>query len=236
MTSAEEMLLLARRAAEPSAETRARVGWALQAALLVPPSLPPPPPAAAAAATAGAKGAWLAAAAPFLSVGLIAASVGVVAARWIPAASERASNSLSPVRIGKPILDAAAPAAPLSSMENLPAGPREPTAAPSRKSRVFEAETPAAAPKDPLLFVVSGLQRAQTALRDGHPLQALVALNELDRDYPSSVLREERSAVRVHAQCAVSRSPASLAVAREFLGAHPTSLYGARIRKACDLE
>jgi hypothetical protein len=90
--------------------------------------------------------------------------------------------------------------------------------------------------KDPLLFVVTRLQRAQAELKNGHPLQALVLLDELDDAYPSDVLLEERSAVRVHAQCAASHSPTSVVAARRFLRAHPTSLYADRIREACRIE
>jgi outer membrane protein assembly factor BamD (BamD/ComL family) len=83
---------------------------------------------------------------------------------------------------------------------------------------------------------VASLQRAQSELKNGHPLQALLLLDELDQNYPSEVLLEERSAVRVHAQCAASRSPSSVVAARSFVRANPGSLYADRIRQACGIE
>ncbi len=246
MTTAEEMLALARQAAEPSAETRARVAWAVQTALLVQPVVPAPGSTSPSPA-APTQPAWLATLLPFVAVGVITGAVGVVVGRTLPRPASPDSHAdvdrLRPVpRAPMPAsaqpparpMGGKAPTVPLSPVEDLPAAP-----APRSAARTTDARSPDLAPEpapDSLSSVVAALQRAQAELRDGHPLQALLLLNELDRDYPSTVLLEERSAVRVHAQCAISRSPASLAVAREFVRAHPASLYTTRIKRACALE
>jgi hypothetical protein len=254
MSAVEEMLAQARAAAEPSTEARARVQWAMKNALANPPVIDPTvvPPAAGAPFWGGSLGSYV-------TVGIIAAGLGLGAgwgaSRVVAPQAPTRSNAVAPRtqqtevasdRVPGPGIDStSSPNAPPLMAENEHAPREEPQHSrqpPRTGQHGAQASANAAVPsnepsaKDPLLFVVAALQRAQAELKNGHPLQALLLLDELDESYPGEVLLEERSAVRVHAQCAASRSPSSLVAARSFMRAHPASLYVDRIRHACGIE
>ncbi len=299
MSRAEDILAQARAAAEPSVETRARVGWALKSALAHPLTVPSAEatgmPDASATGNTGlggtpaggsqvggsavggsagggsavggsaVSGAAVGASAvggsiwgTYVTVAVIAVGVGFgtglgisnvfsseapahTSSVSLPEVTPTPSPKAAPGPLSRPHvaledlpLESEAPAKEITPHERH-ARAEEPT--PEHASvppRHVETEAPSA--KDPLLFVVTRLQRAQAELKNGRPVQALVLLDELDDAYPSDVLLEERSAVRVHARCAASHSPSSVLAARKFLLAHPTSLYADRIREACRIE
>ncbi len=302
MSTAEEILARARAAAEPSAEVRARVGWALKSTLAHPLSVPSgeaagttsTPDASATGPTGlggspaggspvggsavggsagggsavgtsavgtsavGASAVGSSIWGTYVTIAVVAVGIGLGAGLGISkVSSSEAPTHTSSVSLpeGTPTPSPVAAPAPLGRphvvLEDLPldsealatevtpherhAFVQEPTPEQTNaQPRHVETEAPSA--KDPLLFVVTRLQRAQAELKKGRPVQALVLLDELDDAYPSDVLLEERSAVRVHARCAASHSPSSVLAARKFLLAHPTSLYAERIREACRIE
>jgi hypothetical protein len=253
MSAVEDMLAQARAAAEPSAEARARVGWALKNALANPPVIDP-----TLASTAAPAPFWGGSLGSYVTVGIIAAGIGIGAGWGV----SRATAPQAPTRIDAaapreqqaatardrtqgPRIDAtSSPNVPVltagdeRARQAAPHSGRPPLSAQdsAKSSAITTASSNEPSAKDPLLFVVAALQRAQSELKDGHPLQALLLLDELDENYPGEVLLEERSAVRVHAQCATSRSPSSVVAARTFMRAHPASLYVDRIRQACGIE
>ncbi len=253
MSAVEDMLAQARAAAEPSAEARARVGWALKNALANPPVLAPTLPSTPAPAPF-----WGGSLGSYVTVGVIAAGLGLGAGWGASRASTpqeprtvaTAPREQPPEAVHEPT-ETARGAAPTPSptspdltaddeharaklpLARTSARSAHEVAKPSEDTTVTSTEPSA---KDSLLSVVAGLQRAQAQLKNGHPLQALLLLDELDKNYPGEVLLEERSAVRVHAQCAASRSPSSVVAARTFVRAHPASLYVDRIHQACGIE
>jgi hypothetical protein len=94
------------------------------------------------------------------------------------------------------------------------------------------------APSDPrrqLEQELLALQRAERALRNDNAALALALLDELDARYARPLLGEERSATRSMAACQAG-STGAVAAARTFLDSHPRSVYGDRIRAACQLE
>jgi hypothetical protein len=79
------------------------------------------------------------------------------------------------------------------------------------------------------------LQRAERAVRAGNPALALALTGELDEDYPRSGLLEERHAIELMAHCQAGASDSGPSAAR-FVGAHPQSVYAARIAELCRVE
>jgi hypothetical protein len=77
--------------------------------------------------------------------------------------------------------------------------------------------------------------RAQKALKSGQPGEALRALNEHARRFPSGVLAAERSGVYTVALCQAGRLDEGRAAARSYLRLVPNSVLSKRIRIACQL-
>jgi hypothetical protein len=79
------------------------------------------------------------------------------------------------------------------------------------------------------------MRRAERAIRAGDPTLALILLDQLERDYPRSVLGEERAAARILVECLRSGDLAQPEAVR-FLEKRPSSVYSDRIIRACRLE
>jgi hypothetical protein len=79
------------------------------------------------------------------------------------------------------------------------------------------------------------LGRAQRALKSGQPNEALRALDEHARRFPSGVLTLERSGVRTVALCQAGRLEEGRAAARSYLRVVTNSVLSKRIRIACQL-
>ncbi len=77
------------------------------------------------------------------------------------------------------------------------------------------------------------LKRADQALRNGAPDVARSLLDELATTYPNGQLLEERAATETLILCQRQRGERAQSAAREFLAAHPASVYAARIRSGC---
>jgi len=97
--------------------------------------------------------------------------------------------------------------------------------------------TPAAPPsavRAPALSEeVALLQRAERALRDGKPEQALSVLSEHARQFPKGELRAERTAARIAALCALHRQAEARRDAAAFLRQWPSSPLAAQVRASC---
>lgn len=73
------------------------------------------------------------------------------------------------------------------------------------------------------------LQRAEAALREGRPRDALALTEEYERRWPKGEFVEAVAAARTLARCALGEDDAR----REYERAWPRSLYGERIRRGC---
>jgi hypothetical protein len=104
-----------------------------------------------------------------------------------------------------------------------------------RSSSQPPARHPAAAPAAPTTSSeLELLRRAERALRAGDPALALLLLDQLERAYPTSALREERTAALILVECARSGELARPEAAR-FVEKHPSSVYSDRILRDCQL-
>ena len=112
---------------------------------------------------------------------------------------------------------------------------RHPGAPPSASAR-----RPAASPGDAFAAELALLERAERAIRAGEGALALALLDQLEHDFPTTSLREERAAARVLARCAetssadASERAEARADAEQFL-AHSSSVYADRVRTLCQL-
>jgi TolA-binding protein len=113
-----------------------------------------------------------------------------------------------------PVKESAAPAAPPAE----PATKRSPV--PSRSA-------------DNLAREVAILSRASSELRAGRPAAALKALDEHQREFPSGVLSQERTAARIQALCALGRMNEAKSELAKLARTSPQSPHAARARKAC---
>ena len=128
-----------------------------------------------------------------------------------------------------------------SASEPQPASPRpEPAKAHlSRKLIRANAGPPAsgaatpAESTDELRTETAALRRAQEALRDGSPAEALSRLDEQDARFRHGRLQEERAAARVLALCQAGRATEARAQATRFERTWPRSNLRARIQSAC---
>ncbi len=150
-------------------------------------------------------------------------------------------------------VDAPSPVAPTNTRSADPAPKLEPRARPARAEEKAPSTRAAPALDQPLPrraapvpSVAAGqaqtndlanevrlLKRADQALRKGTPELARRLLDELSRSYPNGQLLEERAATETLLACQQGRDPRAQRAAREFLSAHPASVYAARIRAAC---
>jgi hypothetical protein len=97
-----------------------------------------------------------------------------------------------------------------------------PHSAPSSKANAFAQE-------------LALLQRAERALRAGEAALSLSLVGELERRYPVSTLSEERSAVRIMAECAAAL-PDARGRAQRFLSDRLASVYSDRVHSVCALD
>lgn len=79
------------------------------------------------------------------------------------------------------------------------------------------------------------LGKAQRALKSGQPNEALRALEEHARRFPSGVLSAERTGVKPVALCQAGRLDEGRSAARSYLRVVPNSVLSKRIRVACQL-
>jgi hypothetical protein len=257
----ERLLSAARDAAEPSAESRARVTLALAAALpgtLGTDALAPPEPLPSAAlksplepvaglAGGRASGVWLAAGGAAIAVvGFwLGHSVGrseaehELRAVTQAVAQANASTPSAPAALALPAEAAAAPSpepapVPLASADRPEPAPR---ALPrQRGAQVLRAAAPPPEPP-PLNFreVLEQLRRAREQLRNGQATMSLLVLSELDRR-AGEVLREERETTRVLALCAAGQDKAAREVAARLEQLSPRSIYATRLSNSCVVE
>ncbi len=96
-------------------------------------------------------------------------------------------------------------------------------------------ETAGPNPRSQLEHELFVLQRAERALRNDNAELALALLAQLDAEHPRALLGEERSATRLMASCQAGKDGAARA-AHMFLERHTRSVYGDRLRAACQLE
>jgi hypothetical protein len=138
------------------------------------------------------------------------------------------------------------PAPPLSPTPELPAVPAPPTPGEpgagghprtvDLPARASGANVAAAAPSSANLDAeLASLRLARDAAAAGDHQRAEELLDGLDRQYPRGLLLEERSALRAVARCQSGDAPRARALAREFLLRYPTSVYAAKVRRACHL-
>ena len=100
-----------------------------------------------------------------------------------------------------------------------------------------EKRAPAAARSaDSLAQEVAILSRAGAELHAGRPTAALTALDEHQRKFPSGVLRQERSAARVQALCALGRTKEARTAFERLARTSPSSPHVVRARKACGFD
>jgi hypothetical protein len=125
--------------------------------------------------------------------------------------------------------------ADLALPEPTPEPPSVPEPAPViRQGAQPPAAAPASAVRAPALSEeVALLQRAERALRDGKPDQALSALSEHARQFPKGELRAERTAARIAALCALHRQAEAKRDAAAFLKQWPSSPLAAQVRASC---
>jgi hypothetical protein len=105
-----------------------------------------------------------------------------------------------------------------------------------QKSRGGTAKSPAHPSSSTLEAEMAIVGRAQNALKSGQPGEALRALDEHARRFPSGVLALERSGVRTVALCQAGRVDEGRAAARSYLRLVPNSVLSKRIRIACQLS
>jgi hypothetical protein len=147
------------------------------------------------------------------------------APRWSRTESRKPHDS-SGLRMAPPpvisadVIDADAAAQPPAS-SGAPAVKRTPT------------ETDGAAAEDRLGQEVALLRRAQAALRGGNAGQALVLLDQHQREFPRGVLAHERTVTRIQAYCRSGQLAKAQAIYRRIAGASPNSPHLASLRNSC---
>ena len=103
------------------------------------------------------------------------------------------------------------------------------------KNRVASSKTGRATPST-LEAEMELLGRAQRALKAGQPGEALRALDDHAKRFPSGVLALERSGVKTVALCQSGRVEEGRAAARSYRKLVPNSTLSKRIRIACQLS
>lgn len=79
------------------------------------------------------------------------------------------------------------------------------------------------------------LARAQAALRDGKPAEALHGLEEHARRFPDGAMSLERRSLQAVALCEAGRIDQGAPLARALLSSREPVPYGVRLRRACAL-
>jgi hypothetical protein len=105
-----------------------------------------------------------------------------------------------------------------------------------QKQRAGSAKTASHPTSSTLEAEMQLVTRAQKALKSGQPGEALRALDEHARRFPSGVLALERSGVRTVALCQAGRVDEGRTAARSYLRLVPNSMMSKRIRIACRLS
>jgi hypothetical protein len=95
---------------------------------------------------------------------------------------------------------------------------------------------PVPAPQDPLLAELNLLRRAQHALREGQPGQALELAERHAILYPSSQMALERGALQVFAFCAMGRKADARSLATELLRQAPRSPLRTSLEESCAMR
>lgn len=255
----ERYLGVARELAEPSAQSRASVARALNAAL--PPSAPLPAfgtgglSAARGASLLRAAGPWLALGA--VLIGGLGFGLGLLVGQTpgaAPALAAPAAPVSSPAMLDEPSQSTAlAPTGPAprdvptaataGSVATVPAAaPRaaaraRPAHAASLERRAHGASQPDVAQPASLDFreALEQLRRAREQLEQGRATMSLLLLSELDRS-AGELLFDEREALRVLALCATGQTPAARAAARRLEQHSPRSIYARRVATSCIAE
>jgi hypothetical protein len=172
-----------------------------------------------------------------LKVGAPLVLVGVVGTALLPRIVGRQATSAPDVAPGPTALaedvptrasDAVVEATPAPEPPSEPAPVAKPAAA-----AVGPAAPPSAVRAPALSEEVALLQRAERALRDGKPDQALSVLSEHARQFPKGELRAERTAARIAALCALHRQAEARRDAVVFLRQWPGSPLAAQVRASC---
>jgi hypothetical protein len=129
---------------------------------------------------------------------------------------ERATLSMP--RVPQPALPSAAPASSVMEPERVSV-PDAPTASARRSDRLAQE--------------VTILSRAARELRGGRAAEALKALDEHQRKFPSGALAEERRAAKAQALCALGRSAEAKTELSRLARSSPQSASAARAAQFC---
>jgi RNA polymerase sigma-70 factor (ECF subfamily) len=238
-----ELLRNASRQGRPTREHQQRT-WAALAM-----QLPLGGPVAASVA-----GGWLAAGkAALVSVGLAAATLGVIGTVGrIGRTSEPSGVTPAATRHGATVSstsssvssESLSPAAATSSAPT-PAWPPAASSLPPSSTAVGGsvarrvAASPSAAPLEPsrppsLDDDIGLLQRAAQQLEQGEPTEALATLEDHARAHPESVLAPERIGLRVRALCAVGSTEQARTIAARYVAEHPGTRLAASLATPCE--
>jgi hypothetical protein len=106
---------------------------------------------------------------------------------------------------------------------------------PEQKGRTLASKAVGRSAPSTLEAELEIIGRAQRALTSGQPNEALRALDEHAKRFPSGVLSLERTGVRTVALCQSGRVDEGRAAARSYLRSVPNSVLSKRIRVACQL-
>lgn len=213
---AEELTRATRLAFEPSADDRQRVYEAL---------LPKLRSSLLGAGSSGASGA---------ARGILAKASAVLVALGIAGGALHLGSRPEPespkTSVAPP--DQAPPPSPPTPVNDVleravPESPRAEVAGKRATRRVRVA--------DDLAQEVAILSQASSELHAGRPGDALKALEEHQRRYPSGALAEERTAARIRALCALGRVNEAQSELTRLSQSTPESPHLARARKACGL-
>lgn len=217
----ERLFAVARVAAAPDAEARARVRARLSQRLAGSGAENP---------SAGRSRAWLAGGVAVLGTLAItlwmagkprATGTNAAVARAVPGVSAPAPV-VSPTTLPEPAPTAVTAPAPVLEV---------PRATPALRA---DKPTPSSIQSSPSATEELPLVRAmQQALRAGNPGQALVLADDHARRFPRGTLLEEREGVRAVARCQIAAPEARSLVLSSFLQRFATSPYAARVKAAC---
>ena len=144
--------------------------------------------------------------------------------------SEGESATVSPARPTEP-RKAPTPAPEAEAPSAAPTPPSASRAAPSR-SRPTNPNAAPAATLTPNSREIRLLRQAEVALVSD-PTQAQALLRTHRKEFPATILGQERDALEILAQCAVSPTDEARRRRDAFAQRHPGSAYAARVRAAC---
>lgn len=96
--------------------------------------------------------------------------------------------------------------------------------------------TPSVATADALKEEMRLIHRARAALRRGEPAQALEALDEHTRRFPSGQMREDQAALQVEALCGLGKAVEANRRAKRFATEFPRSAHVGRVQGLCANE